>query len=715
MSSNIKLFYTSCALCYHSCGMKVTVENGKVVKVEGQKSHPLNNGELCPKGEAAIEHLYHPDRLRYPLKKVRGTWQRITWEQAISEIAAKLSELKSGYGPSMLGSFIGSIGVENFEMVSLSHRFMACFGSPNYFSVESICYRMRIRARQITFGKYPVEELDSPLYILWGHNPHASDFPLQLAIERNLEKGSKVVVVDPRRIPFANKAEMYLSIRPGTDGALALACMNVIINEGLYDADFITQYTYGFDKLVPHVQQYTPEWAEPVTWVKADDIRRLARYIARKPANICHGTATLDQQASGSQTDRAMAILQSITGNINVPGGWVISPRLHLNDVSLPSAGMPLGVDSYPLFYELWGRTSPYGIQTMVPESIPEKLKAFFVAGGNPLVTMPDSNALTEAFDRLGLLVVYEQFMSETAEHAHYVLPAANQLEFWGLAYNYNVCHCLPYLMLRRPVVAPYYESKTILEVYRLLAGALGFGDKFPWKSDKDLVMHELTKCELNFEALDARPEGNFYQDKNYGIKEGTFGTPSGRIELYSEAFEKVGADPLPTFREPDKGPRGKRWKELGGKYPLILSTGTRIMNFSNSSFHQIETLTNEEPFPRAELGPETAARYGISHMDDVIIETDRGWVKMKADVSDRTMEGVVLVPHGFPGEANCNRLTDTNCRESVMGYPQWKGLLCSIRKVGSRTYNNGEDEEESRQSAKSMSKESDDFLAGAL
>jgi formate dehydrogenase (coenzyme F420) alpha subunit len=682
MTNNTQTYFTACALCYHSCGMEVTVEDGKLIRVSGQKSHPLNKGELCPKGEAAIEHLYHPSRLKYPLKRVKTGWQRISWEQAISEITIKLNELKNKYGPSILGFFAGSIGVENFEMVSLTHRFKAAFGSANYFSVESICYRMRIRARQITFGKYPVEEMDSPLYILWGHNPHASDFPMKLAIEANLKKGSRVVVIDPRRIPFADNADMYLSIRPGTDGALALACINVIINEGLYDADFVHKYTYGFEQLVPHVQQYTPEWAEKITWVKAEDIRRLAHYIATKGASIVHGTCTQDQQANGSQNDRAMSILQSITGNINVPGGWVISPRLRLEDVSLYAPGKPLGTDEYPLFYELWGRTSPYGIQTMVPESIPDKMKAFIVVGGNPLVTMPDTNALTEAFDRLELLVVYEQFMSETAQHAHYVLPAANQFEYWGLAYNYNVCHCLPYLMLRRPVVGPYYETKTMLEVYKALAEPLGFGDKFPGTSDQELVALELSRCELNFDSLNARPEGSNYQEKQYGLKDGMLGTPSGKIEIYSEAFKQAGFDPLPTYKEPEKSPQGIRWRELGKEYPLILSTGTRLLHYNNSSLHMLKSLQKEEPFARAELGPKTAKKFDIAHGDDVLIETDRGWVIMKADVNDRTMEGVILVPHGWPGMANCNRLTDTQCREPIMGYPQWKGLLCNIRKI---------------------------------
>jgi anaerobic selenocysteine-containing dehydrogenase len=663
--------------------MEVTVDNGKVVKIEGQKDHPLNKGYLCPKGRTAIEHLYHPDRLKYPLKKINGGWERVSWDQALSEIVGKLGELSNKYDPSVNAFFCGSIGVENIEMVSLTHRFMAALKTSNYFSVESICYRMRIRARQITFGKYPVEGLNSNLYLLWGHNPDASDFPLSLAMEENIKKGARVIVIDPRKIPIADRAEMYIPIRPGTDGALALALINVVIEENLYDAAFVEKWTFGFDKFVPHIKKYTPEWAEAITKVPAKDIRILARRFATtKGASIYHGTCTQDQSANGSQTDRAMAILQVLTGNINVPGGWVISPRLKLANITLPFQGKPIGADEYPLFYKLWNRTSPYGVMNMVPESIPEKLKSFFVVGGNPLVTMPDTNALTEAFKKLDLLVVYDQFMTETARLAHYVLPAANQFEFWGLAYNYNVCHCIPYLMLRKPVVPRYFECKSIREVYTDLALKCGFGEQFPWKTGEELVAHELGPSSLNMEILTERPGGEYYSDMKYGLKEGDFATPTGKIEIYSQAFADAGFDPLPTYLEPFKSPQGKLWDELGKKYPLILSTGTRDLYYNGSMLHNINTLNVESPYPFAELGLVTGKKYGIKNDDDIVVETDRGFVKMKARVSDRIMEGVVLVPHGWPEEGNCNRLTDCQCREPIMGYPQWKGLLCNIRKV---------------------------------
>jgi formate dehydrogenase (coenzyme F420) alpha subunit len=682
MEDGIKKVITDCTLCYHSCGTIMTIRNGKAVKVEGLLSHPLNKGQLCEKGMAMLDNIYDPNRLKYPMKNVKGNWERITWDQALTEIAEKLIQLKREFGPSTLGVFSGSIGVENLEMAGLTQRIKAAFGSPNFFSVESICYRMRIRTRQITFGKYPTEELDSKLYILWGHNPEQSDFPLKLAIEENLKKGAKLVVVDPKRIALADRADMYLRIRPGTDGAMALAMINVIVNENLFDREFVENYTTGYDKLVPHVQKYTPEWAEKITWVAADDIRKLARLFAStRGAGIYQGTCTQDQTANGTQNSRAFSVLQIITGNINTPGGWVVSPRLPLGNVGMGVEGEPLGVDQYPLFYEVWGRKSPYGVVTCVPESVPEKIKAFLVVGGNPLLSMADSNAFREAFRKLELLIVHDLFMTETGKYAHYVLPACSHLEKWGVAYTYNVCHCLPYLMLRKKAIEPFYESWSEWKLFTELAKKLGIGDKFPWKSEEELVAFELEPSGLTFDQLlHEKPEGAFYQPKRYGMKDGRFSTPTGKIEIYSQALADIGFDPLPTYLEPHRSPLSS--PELLEKYPLILTTGNRNLYYTHGQFRNVKSLLEKNPRPSAELGPMTAAKYGVNQNDEVIVETNRGYVRMNAHVDERVAEGVVIVPHGWPGEGNANLLTDTQCREPIMGYPEIKSLLCAIRKA---------------------------------
>ncbi len=678
-----KEVFTDCTLCYHSCGCRVTVEDGKAVKIKGLESHPLNKGRLCPKGAAALETIYSPDRLKHPMKRVNSGFERLSWDQALDEIAEKLNDLKEKFGPQVLGVFSGSIGVENLEMAGLVQRFRAAFGSPNFFSVESVCYRMRIRTRQMTFGRYPTEEMESNLYILWGHNPDESDFPLKFALKKNLLRGAKLVVIDPKRIPLADGADMYLRIRPGTDGALALAMMNVIINENLYDREFVEKHTIGFDKLVPQVQKHTPEWAEEITWVPARETRKLARLFAgTKGASIFQGTCTLDQTANGTQNSRAFAVLQAITGNINVPGGWVTSPPPRFGNLGLKVESQPLGADQYPLFFEVWGRKSPYGVVTVVPESIPEKLKAFLVVGGNPLISMPDSTAFREAFSKLDLLVVHDLFMTETAQTAHYVLPACSHLEKWGVAYTYNVCHCIPYLMLRKKCIEPLHESWSEWKFVTEMAKRLGIGEQFPWKSEEDLVAFLLGPSGLSFDyLLKQKPEGDFYLKKKYEVPEGLFRSPSGKIEIYSEALEKAGFDPLPAYLEPETSPR-KGATEFLDKYPLILSTGSRSLYYTHSQQRHIHALRKRYPEAITQIGPGTAERFGIKDGDDIVVETDRGQARMKARVDDRVAEGVVLVPHGWGGEANANLLTNAQCREPIMGYPNLKSLTCAIRKA---------------------------------
>ncbi len=683
--SEPKWVATDCTICYHSCGMNVLVDDGRIVKVEGLKDHPLNKGQLCPKGERAIELVYHPDRLKHPLKKSNGKWIRITWDDALTEIADKLQRLKKEFGPETLSIFSGSIGVENLEMMELAQRFKGAFGSPNFISVEGICYRMRIRSRQMTFGKYPVEEMNTKLYVLWGHNPDASDFPLLLSIEENLKKGSKLVVIDPKKIPMAKRADMYLAIRPGTDGALALAVMHVIIKENLYDKEFVEQWTHGFEKLVPHVEPYTPEWAEKITWIPAEEIRKLARLYARsESASIFQGTNTQDQTANGTQNSRAFSVLQTITGNINNPGGWVISPRLMLTGVGLPSEKTPIGAEDYPIFYEIWGRKSPYGQVVCFPDSVPDPIRALIVTGGNPLISMPDSNAFREALKKLDLLVVHDFFMSETGELAHYVLPACTHLEKNGLAYSYNVCHGMPYLMLRKKAIEPLYESWSEFTFWTELAKKTGMGDVFPWKTDDEVVELELKPSGLNYRELkEEKVAGAYYMEKQYGmdsLQVKGFPTPSKKIEIYSETLEKAGFDPLPTYLEPDQSPLGN--PQMAQGYPLVLTTGARILYFTHGQHRNIGGLKEKSPEPFAEMNPKTAQPFGIKNGDWIIVESNRGQIKVKALLTEDMRPGVVSIPHGWPKDANVNLLTDIHCREPIMGYPQMKSQLCSIRKA---------------------------------
>jgi len=478
---------------------------------------------------------------------------------------------------------------------------------------------------------------------------------------------------------------MYLPIRPGTDGALALAMIHVIIKENLYDEDFVGRWTYGFDKLVPHIEPYTPQWAEKITWIPASDIEKLARlYATTEGASIFQGTNTQDQTANGTQNSRAFAILQTITGNINNPGGWVISPRLILTGLGLPTERTPIGAKDYPLFYEIWGRKSPYGQVVCFPDSVPNVIRALIVTGGNPAVSLPDSNAFREAMKRLDLLVVLDLFMTETAELAHYVLPGCTHLEKNGLAYSYNVCHGMPYLMARKKAIEPLHESWSEFRFWKELAKKMGLGEVFPWETDEEVVELELKSSGLSYKELkEEKVAGAYYMEKKYGM-EGYetkgFSTPSRKIEIYSEAFRKEGFDPLPTYREPDQSPLSD--PRMFERFPIILTTGARDLYYTHTQYRNITGLKEKSPEPHAEIGLHTANRFGIRDGDPIIVESNRGQIKVKALVTEDMAEGVVSIPHGWPGEANVNLLTDVHCREPIMGYPQMKSQLCSIRRT---------------------------------
>ena len=299
-------------------------------------------------------------------------------------------------------------------------------------------------------------------------------------------------------------------------------------------------------------------------------------------------------------------------------------------------------------------------------------------------MSLPDSNAFREALQKLDLLVVHDLFMTETAELAHYVLPACTHLEKNGLAYSYNVCHGIPYLMLRKKAIDPLHESWSEFRFWKELAKKMGLGDVFPWETDEEVVELELKSTGLSYKEMkEEKVAGAYYGEKKYGMEEYEkkgFSTPSRKIEIYSETFAKAGFDPLPTYREPDQSPMSGT--KLYEKYPLILTTGARILYYTHAQHRNIKALKEKIPEPFAEIHPKTATQYGIKDGDPIVVESNRGKIKVKARVTQDILEGVVSIPHGWPREANVNLLTDVHCREPIMGYPQMKSQLCSIGRL---------------------------------
>jgi anaerobic selenocysteine-containing dehydrogenase len=680
-----KVIKSDCILCINSCGINATVEDGKLVKVEGMKEHPISEGALCPRGKALPEWVYSKDRLTHPLKKTLTGWERISWDEALDTITDNLKTIKEKYGAKGLAVYTGSLGTENIELAAFAQRFRGVYGTPNLLSVEGNCFRSRIMARQMTFGGYPIEEpWNSKCILVYGQNMDQSRITVGAKLYKAMEEGTleHVVVIDPKRIPMANRG-IHLQLRPGTDTALTLGFLNVIIAENLQDQEFIDKYCLGFDKLKEHVKQYTPEKVSEITWVPAEDIRKVARLFATsKPASIVPGTCSIDQHINGFQGNRIHSIMQAITGNVDIPGGWVSIPFIRLGDMRMTEISDPIGSDEHPLFRRFWGRTSPYGQQMLFADAVldqkPYPIKGLICTGGNPAVTLPDSERIREAMKALDFMVVSDLFMTETAKLADIVLPACSFLEKGGVGYVYGVTNCIPYAMLRKQVIQPIGESWPDWKIWTEIAKRMGYQEYFPWKTEEEIIDFFLGPSGLTREQLEnEHPEGTYYAEKKY--KQGKYYTPSGKIELYSQTLAENGYDPLPKHVEPSKSPVST--PELFKKYPVILTTGARVPEYTHSQLRGVPSLEKTAPEPLAEVHPETAAKYGLADGDMARVETTKGTIEIRIGTTEALHPDVFSIPHGW-AKANANELTELTPRDPVTGYTEMKALLCRISKA---------------------------------
>jgi anaerobic selenocysteine-containing dehydrogenase len=685
-SGKTQVIKSDCILCVSGCGIDAYVEDGKLVKVEGMAEHPLNKGKLCPRGYNLVEYANAEERLKYPMKKEDGEWKRISWDEALDTIAAKLMKIKEEHGAHAVSIFNGSMAVENIELASFTQRFKGAFGTPNLISVESICFRIRVIAHLLTFGRFTSEDPEkSACIVLWGNNPDQSRFMWADMIRDRVENdGLRLVAIDPKRTEIA-KLGLHLQVRPGTDTALGLAMLNVIISEGLYDRQFVQECTIGFDELKEHVKEYTPEKVAEITWVPASDIRHAARMMAtNKPMCIIPGTCSLAHSGSALQAERLLCILQAITGNLDIPGGWAMTPLVKLTDLRVPVEEEPVGAAEYPVFYKTWGRPVPYGQSMPWPDQVlsekPYPIKALIVTGGNPALTMPESEKTVAAINKLDFVVVINPFMTETAELADIVLPACTFLEKMGLGMVYGINAGIPYLLLRKPLIDPPGEAWADWKFWTELARRMGLGEYFPWNTDREVVSMLLEPSGVTVEQLEESPCGIFYGEKNYGARENFgFRTPSKKVELYSQALKDEGHDPVPAHREPAQSPVST--PDLAKEYPLLLVTGARMKEFTHSQLRMMANMRRMAPEPVAEIHPTAARDNDIIDGEMICVETRKGSIQMKARVTEDIAPKVVTIPHGW-ATANANALTDLEARDPVSGYPMLKGLLCRIRKA---------------------------------
>jgi anaerobic selenocysteine-containing dehydrogenase len=658
------------------------VSGGKITKIEGMREHPINKGEICPKGESIIDYVYSPNRLKYPMRKDGDSWRFISWNEALNMIAEKLKEVKKRYGARALAVYTGQ-GVGHFEYKWIIQRFCDVYGTPNFFSVASLCHHPFRIGHTLVCGDIlkPSRYEDSKCLVLWGFNPSSSALPTHAQrILKAVERGAKLIVIDPIRIPLVEKATLHLQPRPGSDCALALGLLNVIISKGLYDEDFVKKWTLGFSELAEHVKRYDPKTVEEITWVKAGQIEEAAEiYATNKPACVLQGNATL-QQVSGVQTVRAIAIMQAMTGNLDVPGTLCFPPKLPSTFIRLPERGeTPIGSSEYPLFYKVLHVNYREGqamvsLNSLLTEK-PYPIKAMIIVGGNPVLTWSNSSKVKKGLERLDFLVVMDVFMTPTAELADVVLPACTYWERTEL-HDYGLLNCTPYVMLRRKAIKPLWESWPDWKFWLELSRKMGYEEYFPWNSIEEVTSFLLKPSGITLKQLEENSSGFFHGSMEYKKYLKGFKTPSGKVELYSETLEKLGYDPLPTHKEPPESPVSN--PELAKEYPLILTTGARILEYTHTMLRDLKRLYERVPEPLAWIHPETANKYGITHKKLVVVETKRGSIRLKAKVTADIMPNVIYIPHGWP-QANVNLLTDDEARDPISGFPSLKSLLCKI------------------------------------
>lgn len=685
-SDRCEIIKSVCMLCYMVCGIDAFIEKGKLLKVRGMKEHMATKGTLCPRGFNLPAYVYSPDRLKYPMMRYsNGSLQRVSWDKALDTIVDRLKGIKDTYGAKSVVVSVGSIGAENILISAFAQRWRGAFGTPNFFSIEAHCFRARIMARLFTFGTYPLSDIDTAeCVMLWGHNPDGSEPPVAARLHELVEKGLQIIAIDPMRIALAKKG-IHVPIRPGTDAALALSMMNVIISESLYDKEFVDKHTIGFDQLRDHVKAFSPETISKICGVSASEIRKISRIYAKADgACIEQGINTLDQHINGFQNSRALAILQAITGNYNRPGGWCVNPFMKLTDLRVPVDGKPIGADNHPIFHSFWGMTSPYGQQMLLPDVIltekPYPIKGMLVSGGNPVASWPDSKKIAKAFKKLDLLIVSDLFMTETARLADIVLPVCSSVETLGLAYNYGLTMGIPFVMLNKKLIEPIGESKPDWWIYSELGRRMGYEDYFPWNTDEEIVEYMLEASNMTIKQLtQGSPEGVVFGERTYAVPEKTR-TPSKKIELYSQSLADFGEDPIPVHKEPTQSPICS--PDLACDYPLILITGARIPEYTHWQMKTISELKRLAPVPVAWIHPDTIRDAGLSDGEWIVVETRNGHVKVKIEATEEILPSVVSLTHGWEMKINANNLTELEACDPITGYCEFRNVACRIKKL---------------------------------
>lgn len=709
IAHHVESFKAVCRMCHGGCGTIVRRTDGRITEVIGDPDHPINHGLLCSKaGPPSIEQIYHPDRLNYPLirdgERGCGKWRRISWDEALQFAAEKMQRIKDEYGAESF-AFARGMGLNNTNIIS---RLANVFGTPNVIAISYFCYAVRVAVCQImASGKFSNKTWDGAVVpdfysgpkciVEWGSQKRTSNdhglighTPLTEAL-----RGQPFhIVVDPRWPASAGPADIWLPIRPGTDAAMALGWINIIIEEELYDRAFVETYCYGFDDLRARAKEFPLNRVADITWCDPTMIAQAARSYAKiKPSAIVLGNGTDHAGLNTFQSIRALFCLIGITGNIDIPGGNVFYPAVPLAYPDLKEklppeqAAKRIGGSKFKALDRHGYAHPPSSLRAMLSDD-PYPVRGLVAIGTNVVTTYPNTPMVVEALKSLDFLAVHDIFMTPTAEIADLVLPAAANLERDEPRLHLHIKGPRATFMDNvSSDLAKVGERKSDWEFIIALGRKLGFEEYFP--SLEALADGVLKPLNVTWQELKSREYIEIPLEYRKYEKTG-FGTPTGKFELYCTTMRDWGYDPLPDHVEPPESP--VRTPDLYEKFPLILITGSKQPMYMHSQSRQLKSIRRLAPEPLLEIHPRTAASLKIADGQFAWIETPRGRLRMRAHLHQRIHEKVVAIPHGWwkPEEKgpfhgifeNCsNMLTndDPELCDLSFGSSPLKGLLCRV------------------------------------
>ncbi len=690
---------SSCFSCNHGCDVSLYVKDGEVVKVEGDASSPTTRGVLCAKGLASKFLLYHPERIKHPLKRVgkRGSerWQRISWDEALDTIVVKLRKIEGKYGKDAVLLATGT----SRGWAPYFNRFANAFHRQTIGPGYAQCLWPRFTA-QLLLGIAPALECpDIMLHpdktkcmLVWGTNPPNTS-PIKASWMMDARAlGAKMIVVDPMLSETASKADLWLQLRPGTDVALALGMLNVMISEGLYDRDFVDMWCNGFQALATRAQDYPLEKAAEITWVPTGKILEAARiYATSKPASLIQCLAT-EQIPDTISACLALGMLATITGNIDTPGGNVLPmPREVLPDVTHKHLlteedhDKRLGCKQFPLLAgkDGWNPTahSPT-VWRAILTGEPYPVRAMYCQGSNPALSYANSIVVTRALRSLDFLAVADFFMTPTAKLADIVLPVATWMERTSVQTYFQVTYDDIHLQQKAVEVNECWSDYRIVNE---LARRLGFGHLM-LNSEEGLCDATLKPSGMTFEEF--KKIGRYtvpytykkYEKTGFGIPGFQNLHPSDKVELCPQKLKDLGFDPLPKHKEPAESPIST--PELAQEYPLILTTGRKEAIYRHTELRNIPVLRELVPDCQVHINPKTAKELDIEQGATVIVESPRGSLEAKAYLTEGIDPRVVLVPAQWPGKNNANVLLHDEDTAPGIGSAQLRCQLCRVRKA---------------------------------